>query len=263
VRATREWLGEIWNYRELFYFLAWRDVKVRYKQATLGAAWAVLQPLFGMIVFTVFFGRLAGMSGDGIPYPLSAYCALLPWTFFSVTLAQAGNGLVGNSNLLTKVYFPRVLLPASCALSSLLDFAVGSAFLVVLMAYYRVHPTWALLAFPPLIFALWLLTVGLSMLLAAVNVKYRDVKHVIPFLLQMWLFITPVIYSSSLVPKRLQWLLALNPLSGLIEGFRVAIFPTRSVAPELIASSVVGTILLFVVGAVYFRQTERTFADIV
>jgi lipopolysaccharide transport system permease protein len=257
------WISELWQYRELFYFLAWRDVKVRYKQAVLGTAWAVLQPLFGMIIFTLFFGRLAGISGDGIPYPISAYCALLPWTYFSSTVAQAGNSLVGNSNLLTKVYFPRVLLPASSALSGLIDFAIGTGFLVVLMAFYHVRPTWALLAFPALIVPLWIITVGVSMLLAAMNVKYRDVKHAIPFFVQMLLFVTPVIYPSSLVPKQLQWVLGLNPLAGLIEGFRKALYPAKVVPMPLVLVSIAGTAILFIAGALYFRQTEQTFADIV
>ena len=254
---------ELWGYRELFYFLAWRDVKVRYKQAALGAAWAVLQPLLSMIVFSVLFGRLAGIPTDGIPYPLFAYCALLPWTYFSGALSLGGNSLVTNANLLTKVYFPRILLPASSALSGLLDFAIGSVFLVVLMAYYHVQPTFHLLLYPVFIGALWFLALGLSMWLAALNVRYRDIKHAIPFLIQLLLFVTPVIYPTTFVPLRFRPLLALNPLTGIIEGFRSSVFPGPRLDSALIVTSAIVTMAIFVTGLMYFRRTERTFADIV
>jgi lipopolysaccharide transport system permease protein len=259
---SNELLKELWQYRELLYFLAWRDIKVRYKQASLGAAWAIIQPLFSMIIFTLFFGKLAGVPSDGIPYPLFAYCALVPWTYFSGVLGQAGQSLVANSNLITKVYFPRMILPASTAVSGLLDFAVGSIFLVILMAYYRVAPNWSLLLAPILLVNLFLFTAGASMLTAALNVRYRDIKYALPFLIQLGLFVTPVIYPMTLIPKRFQWIVALNPLSGIVDGFRACLFG-RTLDPALLGISLGVTLLIFVTGALYFRKTERAFADII
>jgi lipopolysaccharide transport system permease protein len=258
-----EWLAELWRYRELLYFFAWRDVKVRYKQAALGAAWAILQPLLTMVIFTLFFGRLAGIPSDGIPYPLFSYGALVLWTYFSGAIGQAAQSLVSNSNLLTKVYFPRVTLPASSAVSGLLDFCVGLIFLIVLMAYYRVQPGWSLLWAPVFLAALVLLTVGTSLLLAALNVRYRDIKYAIPFLVQLWLFVTPVIYPAKLIPRRFQALVALNPLSGIVEGFRSCLFPGRQFDVTLTTVSLVMTAIVFLAGAFYFRRTERAFADII
>ena len=258
-----EWLSELWRYRELLYFLAWRDVKLRYKQAALGAAWAIIQPLFAMIIFTMFFGRLAGMPSDGIPYPIFCYCALVPWMYFSGVLGQAGNSLVGNANLITKVYFPRVLLPAATAVAGLLDFAVSSIVLGALMVYYRVHPGWLLLLAPLFVLGMVVLTVGMSMLFGALNVRYRDVKYVLPFLLQIWLFCTPIIYPSTIIPARFRVLLALNPCWGMIEGFRACIFPNRPLHAELIGTSMAVTLIVFVTAVVYFRRTERSFADII
>jgi lipopolysaccharide transport system permease protein len=258
-----DWLAEIWRSRELLYFLAWRDVKLRYKQAALGAAWAIIQPLFAMIVFSMFFGRLAGMASDGIPYPLFCYCALVPWMYFSSVLGQAGNSLVTNANLITKVYFPRVLLPASTAAAGLLDFAISSTVLVVLMGYYRVKPGLGLLLIPVFILTMVVLTLGVSMFFGAMNVRYRDVKYVLPFLLQLWLFCTPIIYPSTLIPERLRPLLALNPCWGLIEGFRSCLLAGRSFDIGLISRSMAVAAGVFIVGAIYFRRTERTFADII
>lgn len=258
-----EWLSEIWRYRELLYFLAWRDIKVRYKQAALGAAWAVIQPLFTMIIFTLFFGRLAGVPSDGIPYPLFTFCALVPWTYFAGTLAQAGNSLLANTNLITKVYFPRVLLPTSTALGGLLDFFVSAIFLAFMMIYYGIRPTWALCMFPLFVLATMILVVGVSMLLAALNVRYRDVKYVIPFLVQIWLFVTPIIYPASFIPKRFRGFLALNPMSGIVEGFRASLFPQRGFDAGLISTSLAITVVVFLLGALVFRKTERTFADII
>jgi lipopolysaccharide transport system permease protein len=261
--VNAKWLSELWRYRELVYFLAWRDVKVRYKQAALGAAWAILQPLLSMIVFTLFFGKLAGIPSDGIPYPLFAYCALVLWTYFSGVVGQAGQSLVANSNLITKVYFPKIALPASSAVSGLIDFSVGLGFLIILMAYYHVQPGWALLWAPVFLASLILLTVGVGLILAALNVRYRDIKYTIPLLIQLWLFVTPVIYPTTFIPKRFQTLLALNPLSGIIEGFRACLFPGRQLDSTLTAISLIVTTIVFVVGLVYFRRTERLFADII
>jgi len=258
-----ESLSELWRFRELLYFLAWRDVKVRYKQAVLGIAWAIIQPLFTMLIFTLFFGRLAGVPSDGIPYPLFSLCALVPWTYFSVTLSQAGNSLISNSNLITKVYFPRALLPAASALGGMPDFLVGSGLLMVMMFYYRVKPGWSLLLAPLFVLGLMILVFGVSMLLAAMNVRYRDVKYAIPFLIQIWLFVTPIIYPATFLPKRFQQILALNPLAGLIEGFRACLIPNRQMDLTLVGTSAVVTLFVLVVGALYFRKTERTFADII
>jgi len=258
-----EWISELWHSRELLYFLAWRDVKVRYKQAFLGVAWAIIQPLFTMIIFTLFFGRLAGVPSDNIPYPLFSYCALVPWTYFSGTLSQGGNSLISNANLITKVYFPRALLPAATALGGLLDFVVSSGFLVAMMIYYRIKPGIAVLLAPLFIFGMIVLVFGVSMLLAAMNVRYRDVKYAIPFLVQIWLFVTPIIYPVTFLPRRFQQILALNPMAGIVEGFRSCLFPGRPMDLTLVGVSALVTLLVLVVGAVYFRKTERTFADII
>jgi lipopolysaccharide transport system permease protein len=261
--VNTNWLSELWRYRELLYFLAWRDVKVRYKQAALGAAWAVLQPLLTMIVFTLFFGRLVGVPSNGVPYPLFAYCALVLWTYFAGVLGLAGQSLLANINLITKVYFPRILMPASNALSGLLDLAIGLVLLVPLMAYYRVQPGWALLLAPVFLVGLILLTLGTSLLLAALVVRFRDMKYTVPFLIQLGLFVTPVIYPMSVIPRRYQTLAALNPLSGIIEGFRASLFSATTLDPMLTTVSLISCVVVFVAGFVYFRSAERFFADII
>jgi lipopolysaccharide transport system permease protein len=257
-----EWFFEIWRSREILYFLAWRDVKVRYKQAVLCIAWAVLQPLFTMVTFAFFFGKLAGIPSNGVPYPLFSYSALLLWTYFSVTLAQVGNSLIANSGLITKIYFPRVLLPAAAAFGGLLDLVVGSVFLVGMMFYYRVAPHWTILLTPVFVAQTTLLVMGVGMLLAALNVRYRDVKYTIPFLTQIGLFVTPIIYPVSFLPHRYQGWLALNPMAGVIEGFRGCLLGVGT-DWELVASSWAVTLLLLLIGALHFRSTERVFADIV
>ena len=261
--VNAKWFAELWQFRELVYFLAWRDVKVRYKQAALGAAWAVMQPLLTMVVFTLFFGRLAGIPSDNVPYPLFSYTALLLWTYFAWVLGQSGLSLVSNSNLITKVYFPRVALLASTALSGLLDFVVGLGALVILMGYYGIRPGWSVLLAPVFVSALVLLTLGAGMFLAAMNVRYRDVKYVVPFLIQMWLFVTPVIYPTTFLPERLRALVALNPLAGIIEGFRWCLYSGRPLDPTLTAVSMSMTLVVFVVGLTYFRRAELAFADII
>jgi lipopolysaccharide transport system permease protein len=258
-----EWLADFWRYRELLYFLAWRDVKVRYKQAALGASWAIIQPLFTMIIFTLFFGRVAGVPSDGLPYPLFSFCALVPWTYFSTTLSQAGNSLISNAPLVTKVYFPRALLPAASVLSGLVDFLVGASFLALMMMYYRIKPGWSLVFAPVFIGGMVLLSFSVSMFLAALNVRYRDVKYALPFIIQMWLFITPIIYPANYLPARMKPFLAFNPMAGLLEGFRWSLFTTRHLDWGLLGSSIAITAVLLVIGAIYFRKTERTFADIV
>ena len=258
-----EWFTDFWRYRELLYFLAWRDVKVRYKQAALGASWAVIQPLLTMVIFTLFFGRLAGVPSDGIPYPLFSFCALVPWTYFSTTLSQAGNSLISNSSLITKVYFPRALLPAASVLSGLVDFLMGSAFLALMMVYYRVKPGWSFLLVPFFFGGVVLLAFSVSLILAAMNVRYRDVKYALPFLVQIWLFVTPIIYPVTFLTPKMKRLLAFNPMAGFLEGFRFSLFNTQHLDWSLVGISVVVTAFLLIVGAVYFRRTERSFADIV
>jgi len=258
-----EWLREIWQYRELFYFLVWRDVKVRYKQTVLGAAWAVIQPFFSMLVFTLFFQRLAKMPSDGIPYPIFSYSALIPWTYFSTAVSTAGNSLVSNSHLLTKVYFPRVAVPASSAFGGVVDFAIASVVLLAIMAYYQFPPAWSLLLWPVLVIPLVVLALGVGMFLAALNVRYRDIRYALPFFIQIWLFVTPIIYPTSIIPEKFRVLMFLNPLAGIIEGFRACVFPQRQMNWALLGVSVLTTAVIFIVGALYFRKTERTFADLV
>jgi lipopolysaccharide transport system permease protein len=258
-----ESIGELWRYRELLYFFAWRDIKVRYRQAAMGVAWAVVQPLMGMIIFTLLFGRLAHMPSDGIPYPIFAYCALVPWTYFSGVVALASNSLVGNSSLVTKVYFPRVLLPASTALAGLLDFVVGSVLLVILMFYYHVPLNWGLLFSPLLIAVMIMLTMGIGMLTAAMNVRYRDVKYVLPFLLQIWMFATPIAYPASVVPAKYRAILALNPFSGIVDGLRACLFPARPLDVTLLATSLGVAVAVFLAGVYYFHKADRSFADVI
>ncbi len=257
-----EWLSEIWRSREILYFLAWRDVKVRYKQAALGVAWAVIQPLFMMVTFTFLFGRLGNYPSEGVPYQLFVFAALLLWTYFSVTLGQVGNSLISNSALITKIYFPRVIMPASATFAGLLDLLVGSLFLVALMVYYHVTPPWTVLLTPIFVAQTALLVLGAGMLLAALNVRYRDVKYTIPFLTQLGLFVTPTFYPFSIVPQRYQLWLALNPMAGVIEGFRACLFGLP-LNWTLIASSWAMTLLFLVLGGLHFRSAERVFADIV
>jgi len=256
-------IRELWNYRELFYFLAWRDAKVRYKQTVLGVLWALIQPLFTMVIFTVVFGQMANISTDGIPRPIFYLSALIPWTYFSATLTAAGLSLVSNSGLLTKIYFPRIILPASAALGGLLDFLIATAMLAGFVLYYQLPLGWNFLLWPILMVPLILLAFGASAFLAALNVKYRDIKYAIPFGIQLLLFITPIIYPSSVLPEDYRWLLALNPLSGLIEAFRFALVPTQQMNWSLLGLSLASSAVIFVVGVIYFKRTERAFADIV
>jgi homopolymeric O-antigen transport system permease protein len=260
---TTETFDELWRFRELFYFLAWRDVKVRYKQTMLGVAWAILQPLLTMIIFTLLFNRIAKLPTNGIPPSVFYYSGLLPWLYFATTLATAGNSMVQNTNLVTKVYFPRVILPASVSISGLLDFLVGSTLLVGMIAWHGLSVGPSALLWPVLILPLVLFTLGVALILAALNVQYRDVKYAIPFFIQMWMFMTPVIYPSSVIPEKWRWLLALNPMTGIIEGFRHAIVPRDDFALSTVLVSLGISTLVFAVGYVWFRRTERAFADIV
>lgn len=273
IQPSRGWvslkLGELWDYRELLYFLVWRDVKVRYKQTALGAAWAILQPALTMIVFTIFFGRLAQVGSDGLPYPLFSYAGLLPWTFFSQGLTQSSNSLVGSANLIKKVYFPRLVIPLGSILAGLVDVLLAFLLLLVLMGYYRAWPS-ATVVWLPLLLVLALATsLGAGLWLAALNVEYRDVRFVVPFFAQIWLFVTPVIYPTSRVLAKLAdaglpgWLYGLNPMVGVVEGFRWALFGRVPFPAGVVAASSVVASLLVVSGTFYFRRMERVFADVV
>jgi len=256
-------IRELWAYRELVYFLAWRDVKVRYKQTVLGVLWAVIQPFFTMVLFTLLFGQLAKIPTDGIPGPIFYFSALVPWIYFSSTVTNAGMSLVSNSGLLTKIYFPRVILPAAAAISSLVDFLISSVFLVGFIVYYDIALGWNLLLWPVLVVQLMLLALGLGAFFAALNVKYRDIKYALPFFIQLLLFATPIIYPASMVPERFQWLLALNPLSALIEAFRYVVVPNRTVDWSVLGISMAITGALFIAGVAYFKSTEKAMADLV
>jgi len=257
-------LREVWAYRELLYFLTWRDVKVRYKQTLLGVAWAVIQPLFTMLIFTLFFGKLAGIDArtDGIPYPLFAYAGLLPWTFFSNAVTNSGNSLVGSANLITKVYFPRMIVPAAAVGAGLVDLAVAFVMLVALMIYYRVPPTPNILMLPFLVLLATVFATAIGMWLSALNVKYRDIRFALPFMIQLWMFVSPVIYPATILPQKWRWLLDLNPLTGIIEGFRSSLF-NRPFNWTALAISTTLTVLSLVYAAYSFRRVERYFADIV
>ena len=253
---------DIWAYRELLFFLTWRDVKVRYKQTALGAAWAILQPLFMMIIFTIFFGRLAAVDSSGIPYPLFALAGLVPWTFFANSITASGNSLVGSANLITKVYFPRLIVPAAAMLAGLVDFLLAFMMLVLLMIYYRVTLTVQVLFLPVLVLLTALFSLGVGTWMSALNVKYRDVRFALPFLIQLWLFVSSVILPSTSVPQKWRWLLMLNPMSGIIEGYRDALFGLPFDWPALgIASGLTIVVLLYAIYA--FGRVERSFADII
>ena len=256
-------LDELWAYRELFYFLMWRDVKVRYKQTALGAAWAVLQPLLLMVVFTIFLGQLAGVGPEGIPYPVFAFSALVPWMFFSNGLAASANSLVGSANLVSKIYFPRILTPVAAACSFLLDFAISFVVLLVLMAGYGLLPSARFFLVP--VFAAYVIAVaiGAGLLLSALNVRYRDVRYALPFLIQLWLFATPVAYQFDVVGSQYQLIFALNPMVTGIEGFRAALIGSGGVPIEVLLISAASAIVLVVGGFLYFRRVERTFADLI
>jgi len=256
-------IRELWAYRELVYFLAWRDVKVRYKQTVLGVLWAVLQPLFTMVVFTLLFGQLAKIPTDGLPGPVFYFSALVPWIYFSSTVSNAGMSLVANSTLLTKIYFPRIILPAAAALSNMMDFLISSAFLLGFVLYYGMPLGLSLLLWPVLVVLLTLLSFSLGTIFAALNVKYRDIKYALPFFIQLLMFATPIIYPASMIPERFRWVLALNPLSGVIEAFRYSVAPLHAPDWNLVALSAGASLVLFVAGLAYFRSTEKAMADLV
>lgn len=268
IEPSRGWvslgLGELWRYRELLYFLIWRDIKVRYKQTVLGAAWAIIQPFFTMVVFSLFFGRLAKVPSDGIPYPIFAYAALVPWTFFADGLNQSSNSLVGSANLIKKVYFPRLAIPIATVLSGVVDFVLAFAVLLGMMLFYGITPTVNVVWLPLLLLLALATALGVGLWLSALNVQYRDVRYVVPFLTQVWLFSTPVAYSSTLIEEPWRTLYGLNPMAGVVEGFRWALLGGSATAPgPMILASSLAALGLLASGAYYFRRMEKTFADVV
>ena len=256
-------LKEVWEYRDLLYFLGWRDVKIRYKQTALGALWAVLQPLLTMLVFSVFFGRLAKVPSDGIPYPVFAYAALLPWQLFAYSLTESANSLISNQNMIKKVYFPRLVVPIASVSAGLVDFAISFVMLLGLMLYYGIRPN-AHIAYLPLFVLLAVVTaLAVGLWLSALNIRFRDVRYTIPFLTQFWMFITPVAYPSSLIPEKWRAWYGLNPMAGVVEGFRWALLGSARGHADLIWVSVAVVAALLIGGVVYFRRMEATFADVV
>jgi lipopolysaccharide transport system permease protein len=267
IAARRRWLAldlvELWAYRELLYFFVWRDIKVRYKQTVIGAAWAVLQPVMTMLVFSLFFGRLAKIPSQGLPYPVFYYCALLPWMYFSTAMQAATNIVVDQQRIITKIYFPRVVLPIAAVLSGLVDFAISFCVFLGLMVYYRILPTSAVIWLPAFTLLAVLTALGVGLWLSALNALYRDVRYVVPFLVQFWMFASPVAYPSSLVPGKWRWLYGLNPMAGVIEGFRWALTGHGDPPGILMAASSAAVVLLVFSGLVYYHAMEGTIADVV
>ncbi len=267
IEPSRGWvslrLQEFWQYRELLYFLTWRDISVRYKQTVLGAAWAIIQPFFTMVVFSLFFGKLAKIPSEGVPYPIFSYAALVPWTFFAHGLSQSSNSVVQSANLIKKVYFPRLIVPIAAVLSGVVDFVLAFVVLVGMMFYYGIVPT-GNIVWLPLLFALALVTsLGVGLWLSTLNVQFRDVRYVVPFLTQLWLFATPIAYPSTLLPERWRPFYGLNPMAGVVDGFRWALLGQGRPHGEIILVSAAAAVVLLISGAYYFRRVEKTFADVI
>jgi lipopolysaccharide transport system permease protein len=266
IEPTHGWvsleLRELWEYRELFYFLIWRDIKVRYKQTVLGAAWAIIQPLFTMVIFSIFFGRLAKMPSDGIPYPIFSFAALIPWTFFANGLTKASGSLVSNSNLIKKVYFPRLAVPISNVLSGILDFVLSFMMLIGMMFYFGISPTINIVWLPFLLLLATVTSLGVSLWLSALNIQFRDVQYTLPFLTQVWLFATPIAYPSSLLSEPWRTVYGINPMVGVVEGFRWALLGTNTAPGTIVAVSSLVAFSLLISGAFHFRRLEKTFADV-
>jgi lipopolysaccharide transport system permease protein len=267
IEPSRGWvsieLSELWTYRELLYFLIWRDVKVRYKQTVIGIGWAILQPLLTMVVFTMIFGNFAKIPSDGLPYPVFAFTALLPWNLFAGALNRCTLSLVGSANLITKVYFPRLIVPVSAIISGIIDFAIAFVFLLGLMLWFHIVPTWGAIALPIFLLLTLITALAVGLWLSALDVRYRDVGHAIPFLIQIWMFLSPVAYPLSVVPEKWRLLYSLNPMVGVIEGFRWALLGKESPDFKVIAVSTAVVVALLLSGVVYFKRIERTFADVV
>ena len=266
-QQSRGWapidLEELWQYRELLWFYAVRDIKVRYKQTFLGAAWAILQPVMTMVVFSIFFGNLAGVPSDDVPYPIFTFCALLPWQLFAYALTNSSNSLVDNASVLTKVYFPRLVLPIAAVIAGLVDFVIAFAVLIAMMAYYGIYPGVAVITLPLFVILAVAAALAVGFWLSALNVRYRDVKYTIPFLSQLWLFSTPVAYPTSIVPSEWQVIYGINPMAGVVEGFRWALLGSGQPPGPLLAMSAAATTALLIGGLFYFRRMERSFADII
>lgn len=264
IEPSRGWvavkLRELWEYRELLYFLTWRDIRVRYKQTMLGAAWAIIQPFFSMVVFSLFFGRLAKIPSDGVPYPIFNYAGLLPWQFFAGALANSSNSLVGSANLIRKVYFPRLVIPISAVLSGVVDFGIAFLVLLGMMVYYQLWPTWGLLLLPVFLLLAFITALGVGLWLSALNVRYRDIRYIVPFITQFWMFATPVVYPSSLLSEPWRTIYGLNPMVGVIEGFRWALLGTNPPQGMIFVSAGMALCIL-ISGLYYFRRMEKTFAD--
>jgi lipopolysaccharide transport system permease protein len=267
IEPTQGWLSlelnDLWRYRELLYFLTWRDIKVRYKQTALGAAWAILQPLLTMVLFSVVFGYFAGLPSEGIPYPVFTLTALLPWQLFSYALTQSSTSLVNDKNLITKIYFPRLVIPLSSVLSALLDFAITLLLLIAMMLIYQIPMTWRLLTLPLFVGFALATAMSVSLWLSALNVQYRDVRYTLPFLTQFWMYATPIAYSATIVPERFRWLYSLNPMTGVVEGFRWALLGTESLTIQPILISILAVLALLLGGVMYFKRMEDNFADVV
>lgn len=255
-------LRELWEYRELLFFFVWRDIKVRYRQTVMGALWAIIQPVFTMVIFSLFFGRLANIPSDGVPYPVFSFTALVPWTFFANALAQASNSLVVNANMIKKIYFPRLALPIATVLAGVIDFALAFIVLLGIMLFYGLAPTVNIIWLPLFVLLALVTSLGVSLWLAAMNVQFRDVRYTIPFLTQAWLFVTPIAYPSSLLPESWQTVYGLNPMAGVVEGFRWALLGTDTAPGKMIIVSALVAVTLFVSGAFYFRRMEQSFADV-
>ncbi|MGD0774086.1 MAG: ABC transporter permease [Candidatus Solibacter sp.] len=267
IEASNGWislqLSELWHYRELLYFLVWRDIKVRYKQTVLGAGWAIVQPLLTMVVFSLFFGRLAKVPSDGIPYPVFSFTALVPWTYFAFGLNQSAESLVGSANLLRKIYFPRLLIPISAVVAGIVDFTLAFGMLLIMMLHYGIVPGTHTFWLPLFLLLAVTTSLGAGLWLSALNVMFRDVRYTMPFLTQLWMFATPIAYPSSLLPEPWRTIYGLNPMAGVVEGFRWALLRTKTAPGPMLVVSALVSLALLASGAFYFRRTERTFADTV
>lgn len=256
-------LSEVWRYRELLYFMVWRDTIIRYKQTAIGASWAIIQPLIQMVIFTLIFGKLAKIPTDGVPYPVFAFTGLLPWTYFSQALARGSNSVVGSSNLITKIYFPRLLIPLAATAAPAVDFIFTFVVLLVLMAWFHIAPTWGLLALPLFLGLAFLTAMAMTLWLSSLDVRYRDIGYIVPFLIQIWMYASPVVYPVSVIPEKWRLIYSLNPMAGVIEGFRWALLGKGSPDLMVIAISSAMVLVLLLGGIVYFKQMERTFADVI
>ncbi len=267
IRPPRGWIAldlkELWQYRELLLFLAWRDVSVRYKQTALGAAWAIIQPFVAMVIFSVVFGELAKIPSDDVPYPLFSYAALLPWQFFATALSGAASSLVNDEKLITKIYFPRLIIPVASVLPAAIDFLIAFVILLGMMLFYGVMPTWRVIWLPVFLLLAAVTALGVGLWLAAFNVQYRDFRYVIPFLLQVWMYASPVVYSSTIVPERWRLLFGINPMTGVIGGFRWALLGTETAPGPLVLISAATALIFLIIGAFYFRRLESSFADVI